>query len=93
MLRLELTFLHSANGDGCNVRGRGSKPAPVSPRFRPVGSYGHSESSANLLMHIGPNCADYSECVLISLKVLPDFDSTIRRFESSRPSHGILKFL
>src|ERR1700688_3537624 len=46
----------------------------------------HSESSANPLIHLGPNSSDYSECGLISLKVLPDFDSTIRRFESSRPS-------
>src|ERR1700686_508416 len=49
----------------------------------------HSESSANPLIHLGPNSSDYSECGLISLKVLPDFDSTIRRFESSRPSQPV----
>jgi hypothetical protein len=48
---------------------------------------GHSETRPNLLTGIGLNFANFSECALISLKVLPDFDSTMRRFESSRPSH------
>jgi hypothetical protein len=52
---------------------------------------GHSESSANLLIHIGSNSAGYSEYALISLKVLPDFDSTMRRFESSRPSQAVVR--
>ena len=90
MLRPELTLPYLASGGGFNVRGRGEQPRARGPsRLRAVGRYGHSESSANLLIHIGPNCMDYSECVLISLKVLPDFDSTTRRFESSRPSVSI----
>jgi hypothetical protein len=52
----------------------------------------HSESLANLLIHIGSNFTGYSECALISLKVLPDFDSTMRRFESSRPSQAFVRF-
>ena len=50
----------------------------------------HSESAANLLIPLGPNSALFSEYALISLKVLADFDSTMRRFESSRPSHPFL---
>jgi hypothetical protein len=53
------------------------------------GIAGHSESPANLLIHIRSYSASYSECVLISLKVLSDFDSTMRRFESSRPSQPL----
>ena len=49
----------------------------------------HSESSAKLLIHLGLHFASFSEYTLISLRVLPDFDSTIRRFESSRPSQAV----
>jgi hypothetical protein len=49
----------------------------------------HSESSAKLLIHLGLHFASFSEYTLISLRVLPDFDSTIRRFESSRPSQPV----
>src|SRR3981081_2931345 len=49
----------------------------------------HSESSANLLSDIDVNFCNFSECALISLKPLPDFDSTIRRFEPSRPSQPV----
>ncbi len=48
-----------------------------------------SESVANLLSDIELNFRYFSERALISLKVLPDFDSTIRRFESSRPSQKL----
>jgi hypothetical protein len=51
-----------------------------------LGAADHSESAANLLIPLGPNSVLFSECALISLKVLADFDSTMRRFESSRPS-------
>jgi hypothetical protein len=89
MPRLELTFLYLASGGGCNARGRGSaNPRPEPSRLRAVRRYGHSESPANLLIHVRSYSASYSECALISLKVLPDFDSTIRRFESSRPSQA-----
>ena len=49
----------------------------------------HSELPANLLIHLGANSAGYSECALITLKVLADFDSTIRRFDPSRPSQPV----
>jgi hypothetical protein len=49
----------------------------------------HSESRANLLIHLDADSAIFSECALILLKLLPDFDSTIRRFESSRPSQPV----
>jgi hypothetical protein len=42
-------------------------------------------------MHLGSDFAHFSEYALISLKVLPDFDSTIRRFESSRPSQAVMR--
>jgi hypothetical protein len=41
------------------------------------------------LTGIGLNFADFSECALISLKAQPDFDSTMRRFESSRPELAV----
>jgi hypothetical protein len=51
----------------------------------------HSESAPNLLMYLGAKIASFSECALISLKVLPDFDSAIRRFDPSRPSQSVLR--
>ena len=56
----------------------------ISPR-----SYFHSECVADLLIYIRANSTLFSECALISLKVLPDFDSSIRRFECSRPSQAV----
>jgi hypothetical protein len=47
----------------------------------------YSDSAANLLIQKAANSAYFSECPLIVLKILPDFDSTKWRFESSRPSH------
>jgi hypothetical protein len=49
----------------------------------------HSESTPNLLGHLGSDSILFSERALISLKVQPDFDSTMRRFESSRPSQAV----
>jgi hypothetical protein len=40
----------------------------------------------NLLTDNGSNFAFFSECALILLAKWSDFDSAIRRFESSRPS-------
>jgi hypothetical protein len=48
-----------------------------------------SESAANLLRDMEVNFGNFSEYALISFKVLPDFDSTMRRFESSRPSQPV----
>ena len=44
-----------------------------------------SESGAKALMLLDRFGAVVSECALVSLKVLPDFDSTMRRLESSAP--------
>jgi hypothetical protein len=65
-----------------------SRVAVQSSRLRAVGRYGHSESSANLSILLGLNSALFSECVLISLTVQPDFDSTMERLESS-PSQAV----
>jgi hypothetical protein len=46
----------------------------------------NSEIRANLLMDIGSNFCGLSECALESLPDQSDFDSAIRRFDSSRPS-------
>jgi hypothetical protein len=46
----------------------------------------HSEISANLLNGLRPNFLDFSERALIVNANQLDFDSAIRRFESSRPS-------
>jgi hypothetical protein len=48
----------------------------------------HSETAANLLIYMNPNLVHYSEWPLILLRVPPDFDSPMRRFESSRPSQA-----
>jgi hypothetical protein len=45
-----------------------------------------SESRANLLVDNGSNFAIFSEYALILKEKWSDFDSAIRRFESSRPS-------
>jgi hypothetical protein len=50
----------------------------------------HSEIPANLLKYMGTKSVLYSECALILFRVPADFDSTIRRFESSRPSQAVL---
>ena len=49
----------------------------------------HSESTANLLMRNGANFDIFSECALILLANWSDFDSAIRRFDSSRPSQPV----
>jgi hypothetical protein len=41
------------------------------------------------LICLGANYPQNSEYALISLEILPDFDSTMRRFESSRPSQAV----
>jgi hypothetical protein len=46
----------------------------------------HSEIGAKLLTHLGANSRNFSECTLILQRNLSDFDSAMRRFESSRPS-------
>src|SRR6266404_2404720 len=50
----------------------------------------HSELAANLLIALRLNSMLFSEWTLKTLVKWPDFDSTIRRFESSRPSVGVL---
>ena len=49
----------------------------------------HSEISANLLYPLRSHRRDFSECVLIDNANYLDFDSSIRRFESSRPSQPV----
>src|SRR5262249_10334220 len=46
----------------------------------------HSEMCVNLLNGLRSNFRDFSECVLTNNANHVDFDSAIRRFESSRPS-------
>jgi hypothetical protein len=48
-------------------------------------SHAHSEPLANLLIPLRLNSTLFSECALKTLRWLADFDSTIGRFESSRP--------
>ena len=76
MLRLELIFLYFTSGDGCFRRRREGGKARNSQRNKVLQQRrNHSELSANLLIYIELNSTDFSECALISLKVLPDFDS------------------
>jgi hypothetical protein len=97
-LRESVSFPQDRDRRCSDNRGRYAEPPKIrDPRgnlVRPwvaiCADYGHSESSANLLIHLGLNSTDYSECALILLKVLPDFDSTIRRFEFSRPEAAVL---
>jgi hypothetical protein len=49
----------------------------------------NSESRSNPLMHIGLDFAEISERPLIYNEKLVDFDSPMRRFESSRPSQAV----
>jgi hypothetical protein len=44
------------------------------------------EIEAKLLTDLGANSRSFSECTLILQRNLSDFDSAMRRFESSRPS-------
>jgi hypothetical protein len=46
----------------------------------------YSDSVSNLLMYLGAESAVLSENPLKSLRIRADFDSTIRRFDASRPS-------
>jgi hypothetical protein len=48
----------------------------------------HSEIPANVLKHMRMKSVLYSECGLKSLNDPADFDSPMRRFESSRPSQA-----
>jgi hypothetical protein len=59
---------------------RSSPKADIGQRSR------HSESAANLLTDNGSNFANFSEYALILQANWSDFDSAIRRFDSSRPS-------
>jgi hypothetical protein len=49
----------------------------------------YSDCISNLLMYLGTESAVSSENPLKSLRIPADFDSTIRRFESSRPSQHL----
>ena len=55
------------------------------PRLRDIS--GHSEALPNPLIDLRAKFAFFSERPLSYLAELADFDSAIRRFESSRPSH------
>jgi hypothetical protein len=74
---------------------RGRNPAPErqeggTPRTEMRGHRSrHSEISANLLYPLRSNRRDFSECALMDDANQVDFDSAIRRFESSRPSQQI----
>jgi hypothetical protein len=49
----------------------------------------YSDRVSNLLMYLGAESAVSSENPLKSLRIRADFDSTMRRFESSRPSQDL----
>jgi hypothetical protein len=49
----------------------------------------HLETAANLLISLQGIFGVFSKCVLKSLDNQTDFDSAIRRFESSRPSQPV----
>ncbi len=49
----------------------------------------YSDRVSNLLMYLGAESAVSSENPLKSLGIRADFDSTMRRFESSRPSQDL----
>src|SRR5712691_6453081 len=49
----------------------------------------YSDCASNLLMYLGAESAVASENPLKSLRIRADFDSTMRRFESSRPSQAV----
>ncbi len=51
-----------------------------------LGGAAYSDCVSNLLVYLGAESAVSSENPLKSLRIRADFDSTIRRFESSRPS-------
>ncbi len=56
-------------------------------RFIFSGAY--SDCASNLLMYLGAESAVSSEIPLKLLSILVDFDSTICRFESSRPNRHL----
>jgi hypothetical protein len=58
-------------------------------RFKPPQD-GHLETASKLLKLLEGVSTVFSKCALKSLKNQPDFDSAIRRFDPSRPSHLIL---
>src|SRR5712664_457856 len=49
----------------------------------------YSDCASNLLIYRGAESAVSSENLLKLLRIRADFDSTIRRFESSRPSQAV----
>ncbi|MBR1329058.1 hypothetical protein [Bradyrhizobium ottawaense] len=63
----------------------GQKPASVPGEVAIEGGR-RSEQLADLLFSLETNISRYSEQPLILLRLLPDFDSAIRRFDPSRPS-------
>src|SRR5262245_25328772 len=60
------------------------------PYAMPPRSIAYSDAAFKLLIHLRAKNAILSECPLKLLGFPPDFDSTIRRFESSRPSQSSL---
>src|SRR5262249_34401878 len=65
---------------------------PRTARCAAVGSAQH-EISDHPLCPLRSNCRDFSECALMDNANRVDFDSAIRRFESSRPSQPGLRQL
>ncbi len=57
-------------------------------RFTPSRAVRHLETTAKLLRLQAYVSIDFSKCTLKSLNNQSDFDSAIRRFDSSRPSHN-----
>jgi hypothetical protein len=52
----------------------------------------HLEKVAKLLISLEAIFSIFSKCTLKSLDNQADFDSAIRRFDPSRPSHAVLRF-
>src|SRR5271169_5861336 len=59
------------------------------PTSRRLDGRVHSDCAFNLLTYLGAEPAASSENPLKLLRIRVDFDSTIRRFESSRPSQPV----
>ena len=57
-----------------------------------LANHPYSETPSNVLMRLGADSLQYSEYALKSLSVRADFDSPMRRFESSRPSQAVRAF-
>jgi hypothetical protein len=87
-----IRYLHFRAGLGAETSQNAPAAVSESPRgiWIPEGRYAvwqkhscRSEPAANLLSDIEANFRNFSECALINKGKLPDFDSTMRRFESS----------